>query len=82
MATLDLVGVDTTTGEYKIAESGDTVNNPAISGGGAFTSLSDVPASYSGGALKIVRVNAVETGLEFATISGSGLTQMQVEGLI
>lgn len=52
--------------------------------GGAtdFTDLGDVPSSYVGESLKVVRVNAGETGLEFATISGSGLTQMQVEGLI
>jgi len=50
--------------------------------GGAFTSLSDVPASYAGASLQVVRVNVGETGLEFATISGSGLTQEQVEGLI
>lgn len=39
------------------------------SGGGSstFTGLSDTPASYSGDALKVVRVNAGETALEFAT---------------
>ena len=47
-----------------------------------FTDLGDVPASYTGAGLQVVRVNAGETGLEFATISGSGLTQQQVEGLI
>jgi hypothetical protein len=40
-------------------------------GGGAFTSLSDVPSSYSGQTLKGVRVNAGENGLEFYT-PGSG----------
>lgn len=35
------------------------------SGATAFTGLSDVPASYSGHALKGVRVNAAGTGLEF-----------------
>lgn len=41
-------------------------------GGGAadFTDLGDVPASYTGQALKIVRVNAGETGLEFSTAGG------------
>lgn len=41
-------------------------------GGGvtAFTGLSDVPASYTGGALKGVRVNAGETALEFFTLGG------------
>lgn len=43
-------------------------------GGGAtaFTDLTDVPADYTGDALKVVRVNAGETGLEFSTVSGSG----------
>lgn len=36
---------------------------------GAFTSLSDVPSSYTGQGLKGVRVNSGETGLEFYTIS-------------
>lgn len=38
-------------------------------GGGAvdFTDLGDVPATYVGQALKLVRVNAGETGLEFLT---------------
>lgn len=45
------------------------------SGGGgvtAFIQLSDVPNSYAGAALQVVRVNAGETGLEFATVSGTG----------
>lgn len=37
----------------------------------AFTSLLDVPASYSGQSLKTVRVNSGETALEFTT-AGSG----------
>ena len=42
------------------------------SSGGAttFTALTDVPSSYSTQALKGVRVNAAETGLEFFTIGG------------
>lgn len=51
------------------------------SGSLSFTSLTDVPSSYSGQGLKVLRVNSGETGIEFATISGSGLTQQQVEGL-
>jgi hypothetical protein len=40
----------------------------AFSGGAsAFTSLTDVPASYSGQALKLLRVNSGATGLEFFT---------------
>lgn len=39
-------------------------------GGGAtdFTDLGDVPASYTGASLQVVRVNVGETALEFATI--------------
>jgi len=48
------------------------------SGGGggasAFTELTDVPSSYTGESLKVVRVKSDETGLEFATISGSSQT--------
>jgi hypothetical protein len=45
----------------------------AASGGAvAFTDLTDAPASYTGEALKFVRVNAGETGLEFSTVSGTG----------
>jgi len=43
----------------------------AAGGASAFTSLTDVPASYAGQALKVVRVNAGETGLEFTT-AGTG----------
>ena len=74
---------DSTTGEVlRTIKYSDLL---ALFGGGSvtdFTDLGDVPASYTGEALKVVRVNAGETGLEFATISGSGLTQQQVEGLI
>lgn len=45
-------------------------NGTSGAGGGAFTDLSDVPASYSGQALLAVRVNAAETGLEFAAGGG------------
>jgi hypothetical protein len=40
-------------------------------GGGStnFTGLTDTPANYTGNGLDIVRVNAGETGLEFATIA-------------
>lgn len=46
------------------------VNNAA--GATAFTSLTDVPSSYTGQAGKAVRVNVGETGLEFFTASGTG----------
>lgn len=42
------------------------------SGGGSFTDLDDVPASYSGEGNKFVKVNAGETALEFATLAGGG----------
>jgi hypothetical protein len=44
-----------------------------VGGGGAtdFTDLADVPSSYTGHALKVVRVNAGETALEFST-AGTG----------
>lgn len=47
-------------------------------GGGAtvFTSLTDVPSSYTGHSLKVVRVKSDESGLEFATISGGGISSL------
>ena len=44
-------------------------------GGGSFLELSDTPASYTGDALKVVRVNAAEDGLEFNTLAGGGNAQ-------
>lgn len=47
-----------------------------LSGGGggssSFTGLSDTPGSYVGEGLKVARVNAGETGIEFAAVSGTG----------
>ncbi len=40
--------------------------------GGEFIDLTDVPNSYAGASLKIVRVNVGETGLEFSTGGGGG----------
>lgn len=40
----------------------------------AFTELSDVPTSYSGQALEIVRVNAGETALEFTPLTAAIVT--------
>lgn len=42
------------------------------SGSSTFIGLSDVPASYAGSALKVVRVNAGATALEFVTLPGGG----------
>jgi hypothetical protein len=39
---------------------------------GTFVALSDVPNTYSGSALKYVRVNATATGLEFVASGGGG----------
>lgn len=39
-------------------------------GAGAFTDLTDVPASYTGEAGKVLAVNGGETGLEFVTVGG------------
>jgi hypothetical protein len=42
------------------------INAVAAGGASAFTDLSDVPGVYAvGDALKLVRVNAIHTGLEF-----------------
>lgn len=62
-----------------------TPGNPLVSTGGSggsttFIGLTDVPASYTGAAKQVVRVNAAETDLEFfipkgsvnLTIDGSG----------
>jgi len=44
-----------------------------ITGGAStFISLSDVPNNYTGDALKVVRVNAGETALEFVALAGGG----------
>lgn len=56
MSTLKVIGVDATTGEQKVYDTGDTIEGAG--GGGAFTDLSDVPSSYTGESLKVVRVNA------------------------
>jgi hypothetical protein len=56
--------------------SGAIVNSADLGGGGgAFTDLTDVPASYSGQALKLARVKSAEDGLEFINpviVGGSG----------
>ncbi len=40
----------------------------------SFTSLPDTPETYSGDALKIIRINAGETGLEFVSLSKVALS--------
>ncbi len=44
--------------------------------GGAFIDLSDVPNSYAGQTLKVVRVNAGETGLEFVTSAAGAVSSV------
>lgn len=69
------LGVNDVTGlpaEIYVDENGRLLVSAIISDM-SFLDLSDVPATYTGQALKVVRVNAGENGLEFATISaGSG----------
>lgn len=48
------------------------VNGVSSSGVSRFIDLTDAPSSYSGQALKVVQVNAGETGLQFVTLSGGG----------
>jgi len=62
-----VLGYNSGTGNLELQAGGG-------SGATAFTGLSDVPASYSGAALKAVRVNASATGLEFYTPSSGGST--------
>ena len=45
-----------------------------------FLGLTDTPASYAGQALKVTRVNAGETALEFAAASGAALTVQEEDG--
>ena len=45
-----------------------------------FTALTDTPSSYSGQALKAVRVNAEATALEFYTLSSSGSPYFDDDG--
>jgi hypothetical protein len=57
------------------AGSSFTIKKLVAGGGGGatdFTDLGDVPASYAGASLQVVRVNVGETGLEFATVAGTG----------
>jgi hypothetical protein len=55
--------------------------NASGSGGGAFTDLTDVPASYSGQGGKLVAVNSGATGLEFIP-TGSNSTIQKVVTLL
>lgn len=76
MAARKPVYLDFANGEIIEMAAGDTIDTSVATnvggGGGAFTDLSDVPASYTGQGTKVVRVNAGETALEFATVAGTG----------
>jgi len=66
--------IDSADGHLKRVDEADAVTD-IESGGGAstFTNLTDVPASYTGEAGKVVAVNGTEDGLEFVNPSaGSG----------
>ncbi len=56
----------------QIIRLSDTEIAPGSGGATAFIALTDVPNSYAGASLKIVRVNVGETGLEFSTGGGGG----------
>jgi hypothetical protein len=55
------------------------VNN-AVSLMNEFTELTDTPADYTGHSLKLVRVNAGETGLEFYTLPAADTITVEDEG--
>ena len=61
-------------------------NRPVISstggGAGAFTDLTDAPASYTGHASQFVKVNASETGVEFVAGSGSAVAWGDITGTL
>lgn len=63
-----------TDGVKNSCPSEDAVFNALASIGGAttFLSLTDTPPTYTGQTLKVVRVNAGETALEFVTLAGGG----------
>lgn len=80
-ATEDFVETTPASGifDFNVApQIGDVVTafySTGTGGGGgasAFTDLTDVPSSYISQALKVVRVNAGETALEFTTLAGGG----------
>lgn len=66
-------------GKY-LTTNGTTASWATVSAGGtSFIGLTDVPASFSGASLKLLRVNSGETALEFFTapyINSSGSTSI------
>lgn len=66
-------------GKYDIKISGPgiityTVQYKSLTDTTKFTELTDTPGNYQGQSGKIIKVNANETGLEFATEAGGGAT--------
>jgi len=72
---------DLDTGKVHINSDGATTWVEIGTGGGAttFLGLTDTPASYAGQALKVTRVNAGETALEFAAAAGGAALTVQEE---
>jgi len=73
----DVVGPASAVNNNLVAFDGGTgklIKDSGIAAGsfGTFLALTDTPDSYVGHALKVVRVNAGETGLEFVTGGGGG----------
>lgn len=61
------------TGNVVTRQADGTFAMEGVPGGiSAFLGLSDTPASYASQTLKVVRVNAGETALEFVTLAGGG----------
>ena len=73
-ATIAIIDGLGTAGQVLTTNVGATAvewaTNPA--GVTTFIALSDTPGAYTGEALKVVRVNAGETALEFITLAGGG----------
>lgn len=54
----------------------DSYSDAGAAGVTDFTDLGDVPSTYVGQALEVVRVNAAENALEFAPLTDTGITQL------
>ena len=73
MAEKTPIYLDFENGEVVEFSSSDTIPAIHIPGvGGTFEELSDGPGDFTGQAGKFIKVNAGETALEYATLSGGG----------